>query len=858
MKPQNKKTVFGKNTKEKVKKGMNGAISIFLCLLMTPFLSISLGLVEYARYQEVIEITEELLELAGISELTDYDKYLHNRFGVLATSQENDLNTASDTYLTDNASVLGNQIKISDVSATGKLSLDNYDVLRRQIVDVSELSTTTAVIVNDLNLDVLLDKLSNISGFADAMNTMDKLADVTDSISSAVTAIENLKASIDTLTSNLSSAISSAETLANKLGDLINKLGENGIQLPQNATQEEISAAIASFDESYVSDLKAVYSQAQSTITSFNNVKTQLDDVKTKADEVITAVNTAKTKFDSLSTSNSLDSDGSIGNQAVRTLDDVLDDMVTLVDETLVDIKTTTIDTAKATLNNIINTTLEDTGLSALTRYNSNYFKLPLSDNAKTDVVELLKVVQDVYSTRSGDAIKDYLKGKFKPNLNFSSLANTVQNIINEASKSLVYNVTDKVSETLKKLVNAVKSLFDLEIFYDPDLNAFVNTGGRDDSGYQSFLEALGKMLSAAENFSTSGLNVIEALKAIGEMFVAIKDLIFAVMEIAGDMIASIGELAGSTVTADVRGLYEKMLISGYMVHNLPSRTSYVQSIPGIQGTGLTGFDYSKIPVCSGSQSSSGKEEGKTAFESLANTIKSIQNGAGTDKMFEGAELEYIRAGTNSEIANQIFCFFDIYFLRLVLGLPAVFVDTEVTTLAASTTVAAWLVYIIYILVEPFLDTILLVNGASVQLVKTECWLTASGIMDFLTKLGDQVMSQELRNTLTDFASNNANQNDSSTKEGSFSFDPTDLLEVDYSTHMLMVLLVFVDSEKQINRLKDIMGLEASLYYENNGKSFSMTKAYSAVEVSANVLFNPFFELTSSSLGTRMSQTVSY
>ncbi|MBQ4103295.1 MAG: hypothetical protein IJC90_02425 [Clostridia bacterium] len=42
-----------KSTKEKIKKGVNGSISIFLCILITPFLSIALGLVEYARYQQV-------------------------------------------------------------------------------------------------------------------------------------------------------------------------------------------------------------------------------------------------------------------------------------------------------------------------------------------------------------------------------------------------------------------------------------------------------------------------------------------------------------------------------------------------------------------------------------------------------------------------------------------------------------------------------------------------------------------------------------------------------------------------------------------------------------------------------------
>ena len=51
-------------SKTKIKKCVNGSISVLLCLLLTPFLSVTLALIEYARYQEAMEIADELMELA--------------------------------------------------------------------------------------------------------------------------------------------------------------------------------------------------------------------------------------------------------------------------------------------------------------------------------------------------------------------------------------------------------------------------------------------------------------------------------------------------------------------------------------------------------------------------------------------------------------------------------------------------------------------------------------------------------------------------------------------------------------------------------------------------------------------------
>lgn len=847
-------------TKAKLKKACMGSISILLCLLLTPFLSLALGLVEYSRYQEVLEITDEIYELTGISVLSDYDNYIHNRFGLLATTQDNEFADGADGLLEDNIKVLGNQVTLTDPSFTGKLSLANTETLRQQVVDFSELTSTTAVLAEDFNLEDLLNKLQNVQQFQDIMNTVDSLADLADALTVAVEKLEALQTSLTNLESSVSTAVSSANTLSTQMAELYKKLGENGITLPQDATLEQIETAVTAFTDSYLQDFKDLYSTAKTLVDNLNAIKTNLTSVKTSASEFITAVQQARTAVESISSSNSADTDGSISAAATSTLESVLEEMETLVEDTLSEITEDSITAAKDTVNEIIDSALESTGLTdVVNRYseivNGDYFALPLSDTAKQDITDLLKTVQSVYSSHSGDELVNYFKDKFVPNINInvSSILSDVSRILQNATDELVDGVGDKLISLLTKLVNIVKNLFDLDLFYEADLNAYVNIGNASSSPYQSFMDALGSMFTAVDDFKAAmeegGLfdKIKGALEAMGDMFSAIGDLMGAIVDIAGAAVDSIVELGGSLVSGDVQGLYEKFLISGYMRHNLPCRLDsgdFAYDAEGNQlnlnlnGKGLTGFEFNKIarPAVYTGQSASLNSDSGSKFQGLASTLQNLKNGYGPDTMFKGAELEYIRAGTNSEIANQVICFFDLYFLRLLLDLPSVFMDGEVNAVAGAATVASWVVYILYIVAEPFCDTLLLVNGETVPLIRTDCWLTATGLVGFIEKLGSAVLGEALQNELNEYTSSYATSSGGSSGE-------SDDGGLDYRTHMLIMLLIYVDSDTQIQRLGNLIELETAEYYRQNGKSFDMNKTYTAIQISADVTFNPFFDL---------------
>ncbi len=863
-----------KRMKHKWKRRINGSISILLCLLLTPFLSIALGLVEYARYQQVIEITDEVFEMTDISTLSDYDSYIHKRFGLLATSQETELGSGVESLLQDNIKILGKQVTLSNTNITGDFSLANTEVLRRQVVDFSELSATTAVLAEDFKLEELLEKLQGVSQFQDIMNTVNSLSDLADALSDAVDALETLETSVTNLQNDVNTAIAKANTLSEKMADLYKKLGDNGVTLPREATIEEIETAINTFCDSYLDDFKALYTTGNDFITSVKEIKTELDNVKTAVSGFVAAVNKAKQATENITAGNSVDDDGSISEAANKTMEDILNEMEELVNNTISSIKEESINTAKETLNTIINITLESSGLAGITeRYtqiiNGTYFNRPLSDLAKQDLKDLLMTVYEVYSSHGdASALTQFFKDRFQPNIsiNTSEIITQIQGTLSEATNTLKDKVQNGLISLLTNLVNIVKSLFDLDLFYEEDLNAFVNIGSASSSPYQSFLDALGNMFTAIEDFKNaiadSGIisKLTGILKSIGKLFKSIGELIGAIVSIAGEAIQSIAELGSSIISGDVKGLYEKFLISGYMRHNLPCRLNASDWETGsnatikvsLEGKGLTGFSYNDIARC---PTYIGQSDASSGFLGMANVISNLKNGFGSDKTFKGAELEYIRAGTNSEIANQVIVFFDLYFLRLLLDLPTIFTNEEVNTVAAAATIASWVVYILYILIEPFCDTLLLVNGENVPLIRSNCWLTASGVGDFISKMGDAVLGGPLKESLNSYTSTYTTGGGSgSSSEG-----------LSYQTYVLILLLIFVPTDTQINRLKNVIDLETAEHYRQLGKeNFSMLKTYTAIKISSDVVFNPFFDLGMASGGSpleikgKIKQTVCY
>lgn len=136
-----------KNFLNKYINGARGAVSLLLVLTMSPLLSISLVLVESARYQDAIESMQEIIDISSFSTLANYDDYLDERFGLLAVSQDSDINDSFNKYLQKNVDSLGKSISLKTQSTEGKFSLSDSEVLEEQILDYSELIAVLETLV---------------------------------------------------------------------------------------------------------------------------------------------------------------------------------------------------------------------------------------------------------------------------------------------------------------------------------------------------------------------------------------------------------------------------------------------------------------------------------------------------------------------------------------------------------------------------------------------------------------------------------------------------------------------------------------------------------------------------------------
>ena len=863
--------MFSRKKKRQYKyiNGTKGVISLLLCLLLTPFLSIALGLVEYHRYQSVIEITDELMELVGVSTLADYDPYIHNRFGLLSVSQESDLGEDAQSYADSAASSLGKQIDLENVSVTGELALSDPRVLKQQVYDFSELTVTTSILMEDFNIEELVNALNMVERFQTIIGAVQTLADLADKLADAVEAGEAFMAKLNALSSAITEAKNTGELLVQKIEALYEKLSNDGIYIPENATAEQITRIVTEFAQSYQDDIKSIVGTASALKSQLNDIKTKAQECYDAAQAFINAVEAAK---------NVLVSDGgnqnnaNISESAKNTLEEVLDSLLDAAEATANQISQETVDTIKREAENCLNEALSSLGIGDLVdRYSSilsgTYFNIPLSQQAKDDLSSLISLVPAAWSDGESERIVEQLKDMFVPNITFNAnqLIQILNGALTTAAKAIATNAITEALELLTKLINTLKKLFDLDVFYEADLNAFVNVAsGSENNPYQTFLEGVGLLFGAVQDFSDSVSDpniigkLVGTLGAVRDLFKAIGKVLTGIVTSAAQTITNVVDIAADLMSGNVEDLYKRMLVAGYMRHNLPSRTNSggygsefnngaVTGWTQLSGSGLTGFSYDKIarPVdIYGQTGSNSGEEELTAFQKLANTLDNLRAGAGQDKMFKGAELEYIRAGTNSELANQIFVFFDIYFLRLLLNAPTVFGDSEVAGLAAAATIASWAVYLIYMLAEPFCDTILLVNGAEVSFIKNKCFLTIGGFSEFVNALGEATMDEVLRNEIKNAASDmkDANAGNEAGNQNAESFT-SNLTKVDYGTNVLLVLLINVSEDTMIERLSDIIDLETTEYYKQQGMTFSMDETYTTISVSADVSFNSFFDL---------------
>ncbi len=861
--------------------GGKGVVSLFLCLIMTPVLSVASALVEFSRYQNTESVFQEVMDCASLSTMANYDAYLQERFGLFAVSQDCDIGAVYGDSLRKNSAVMEGVSLGDEITAGGTLPLSETGVIKRQILDFSESTVLTEIILEDLHLQDLLDeldKLMNISGMLDVLNSM----------SDMTTKVRELVESGEAFLEKLNSAVTQVETLktnatafASAIADLCRKIKEDGTAVDYTTPESE-SASLQAVAEKYLADIQTVYDSTAALIDSVTALKDTvtglpdaLEALKTDYQEAADAVAAVGDSFSNISQSSHTGSAGEgsgdiqdVSGEATSLYEELLKNIEKAIDDATENLSSSTIDALKSAADGLAQKLVDELGLDVAKRWNlAEYYRLPLSDDAKADLKDLLSVLPEVWEDGSYDGLIQLLKEKYIPSvlyMDFSSIVNSVERAVQQAKDNFVEEAKASIGEILSNLVNTITSLFSLDVFYDGSLNAYLDDatistllsdsgyrGGEEENPYVNLLNAISSMIGAVNTFvdSIGSLNFFGMIDGIAKLINSIKETVTAIVNLTAKTVEKIGELVCWVADGQWEKFGELLLMAGYMTHNLPNRTLAGRkevSLNGgiacqtiLEGQTLTGFPYADI------QTPAKQLEGGLAdISALAGFLERTQTG-GTDQMFRGAELEYILAGTPSEVMNQAVVFMQIYFLRLLLDLVPVFTDPAVSTMAASATIACWAVYLIVAFAEPLCDTVLLVNGSEqVCFVKRSCYLTPTGVDNFLTALTDVISKSD---AIKDSAKDTMSQAISGklgAKAPNVQF-MDGVLKSGYDTHCLILLMFTTTTDDMLRRLANIVQLEANYHYTQSDTpyTFDIARAYTGISASADAEFDSFIRI---------------
>lgn len=266
--------------------GTKGVISLFLAILMVPFVLIAGVLINAGRINSAVAIFDEALCNASNSTLGTYDTFLRTRFGLLAISQdypkmgigytaENFLADTFSYYMEQNCQSLSNTFSDISVSASGVYPLADTDVLLSQVMENGKYSVPMQLVIDGFNLDDILGNLTN------KLSLWSDLSKVSSSVTDTVVAYDDLQEKFEKLTEEIDactdaytayvSAYSEFKTAVDDYNSLIDQRN-NAVQQCENAitnAQNEVNTRQTEFD--------AVAEKYQSIIDELNELKNEKD-----------------------------------------------------------------------------------------------------------------------------------------------------------------------------------------------------------------------------------------------------------------------------------------------------------------------------------------------------------------------------------------------------------------------------------------------------------------------------------------------------------------------------------------------------------------------------------------------------
>lgn len=837
--------------------GTKGMLSIFLALVVSPLLMSTFIFIEYARIQSIQELMKEVMGSSLYSTLGHYDDYVEERFDLLSISQKDDINTTYQGYMKANMNALGKGASIQSMEASGQHSLGSASILKQQIYEASEYTVMAQAMWDGFDLDRIKKKLDGLPGMkqlnagAEVANKAVGYANDTKDMINSVKDFQEKAKDFKEKCQNYKTKYQAFQTAMQTVESIRNSGQEEGLPAAE-AAADAAARELATATKELSTSLGNLYDASKDLKEKMEKVKKDLSEVKEA---------TKKKKEESKEAAT--ESAASTGTE-IATIPAAGNGTGTEV----------------ATVPANGSTEVATTGTAA-------DGEIPDGEGAETIGTDAYKWFEEMHKATENFANKQIQKGidaiveAEKTSLNnqaaalssFTASGHSMSELSSaplgkiemKGFKEDVAKYVDDLVDVLDKSATAdqegvkeviavgrlAQKLMDMKIFYDNSLDSNINpallahTSSFDTS---TLLTASGftGMLQDAIDFADACYGIPNVFKMITKLASFLINLAKFLAGLVTWMAEHFINLAKFLV--NYQEYYHAFLLYGYAAYNLPNRTTYKK------GSTLTGYSFQKVFSLAGGSDKGGKG-------GAMSDIASLGNNSGSDPMFKGAELEYMLTGANSEYTAQAGAFFDGYMLRLMVDCYAVF-NSDILKALSGLGPVRIVATVIFLLLEPFLDMVILVNGGTQVLFKTKAYLSIEGLPHLAQDMaGILDLSDDQKSTLggmfeskrgggSSTGTEVAIYHDDSAKHGGQdgsgkTNDKNEMgyFPLDYTAHGAILMILCTPYDQYTDRMQNLIQLEAKEKHKKDF-DFDINKAYTSVHSDNKYKLNIFMNLS--------------
>ena len=572
------------------------------------------------------------------------------------------------SYLEANVQGFGKAISLAGGSAEGKNSLIEPLVLRQEVFEYSELSVPINTLVEGLNIQELLDYYHKKNPLQICKNLMDSGNNVIDITDSAINMAKSLK--------ELSNEAKKYVEYLTKYKEA-RKAYDDAYQALEEARSRKDNGEEISLD-SYISE---VDSKARAFGTATDEFKAKLSSLKETEREFV------KTEEEFINATDELMNNTQKYNKNMYGINTLQNPLLISYHE----------------VYNQMQKTLDS-------------YQKEIHNDGKGDDRKLEEQARKLksYSTETDGKIEGYVVLSEVEDIDqrTASLYSDLKNTLKGSDDGI--DIATELKDLLYQILG-IKILYDGSLDSNLDPSELINQSGVLDLGTAEITDSVVDLLSSIWEFliSVGDGDFLATLTALGTFLKSLVTFFKGIFDWVSSRMQNLGRLLSG---GDSLG--KNFLLYGYGVYNMPNRTNYSD------GSSLTGYEYSNIFEMAGGTYNIGFLDGDFWH------YPKMDNVEGSDKLYKGAELEYLLTGSNSEKGAQVGTFFNGFLLRLVSNLPAI-ASSDWITETSVTGPFVVVVFVILLLLESFIDMILLVNKQSVSLIKMKAYMSTEGISNF-------------------------------------------------------------------------------------------------------------------------------